>query len=89
MVFPRLLYGQEHPYGRPDLGTPKTVQGLTRDDVVAFHKRLFVPNNASLIVVGDITPDADRRHARVGAQGLEARRGGRSRPCPSPPRPSR
>ena len=58
VVFPRLLYGQEHPYGRPDLGTPKTVQGLTRDDVAAFHKRLFVPNNASLIVVGDVTPDA-------------------------------
>jgi len=58
VVFPRLLYGQEHPYGRPDLGTPKTVQGLARDDVAAFHERLFVPNNASLIVVGDVTPDA-------------------------------
>ena len=72
VVFPTLLYGQEHPYGRPDLGTPKTVQGLTRDDVVAFHKRLFVPNNASLIVVGDTTPDADhgrrsRRRSRTGS----------------------
>jgi len=34
------------------------VQGLSRDDVVEFHKRLFLPNNASLIVVGDVTPDA-------------------------------
>jgi zinc protease len=58
VVFPRLLYGAEHPYGRPDLGTPRTVEGLTRDDVVAFHKRLYLPNNASLIVAGDTTPEA-------------------------------
>jgi zinc protease len=58
VVFPRVLYGAEHPYGRPDLGTPRTVEGLTRDDVAAFHKRLFLPNNGSLIVVGDITPEA-------------------------------
>ena len=55
---PQLLYGEAHPYGRPDLGTPKSVKGLTRDDVVAFYKPLFVPNNAALIVVGDTTPDA-------------------------------
>ena len=58
IVFPRLLYGLEHPYGRPDLGTPKSVEGLTREDVVAFQKRLFLPNNASLIVAGDTTPEA-------------------------------
>ena len=58
VVFPRLLYGLEHPYGRPDLGTPKSVAGLTREDVVAFQKRLFLPNNASLIVAGDTTPEA-------------------------------
>ena len=58
VVFPRILYGQAHPYGRPDLGTPKTVQSMTRADAIAFHKRLFLPNNASLIVVGDTTPDA-------------------------------
>jgi len=58
VVFPRLLYGQEHPYGRPDLGTPKSVRSLTRDDVVGLHKQLFLPNNATLIVVGDTTPDA-------------------------------
>jgi zinc protease len=31
---------------------------LSRDDVVAFHKRLYLPNNASLIVAGDTTPEA-------------------------------
>ena len=47
IVFPRLLYGATHPYGRPQMGTPKSVKGLTREDVVAFHKQLFVPNNAA------------------------------------------
>lgn len=58
VVFPRILYGQAHPYGRPDLGTPETIKGLTRDDAARFHERLFLPNNASLIAVGDTTPDA-------------------------------
>jgi zinc protease len=57
-VFPRLLYGGDHPYGRPDMGTTKSIGAITRDDVVAFHKRLYLPNNASLVVVGDIAPDA-------------------------------
>ena len=42
----------------PTSAPPRRCKGLTRDDVAAFHKRLFVPNNASLIVVGDVTPDA-------------------------------
>jgi len=58
LVFPRLLYGDTHPYGRAVAGTPKSVKGLTRDDVVSFYRMLFVPNNAALIVVGDTTPDA-------------------------------
>ncbi|MDR3638132.1 MAG: pitrilysin family protein [Isosphaeraceae bacterium] len=58
LVFRRILYGLGHPYGRPDLGTPKSVQAITRDDVVAFHKRLYLPNNAALIAVGDTTPSA-------------------------------
>jgi zinc protease len=58
VVLPRLLYTLEHPYGRPDMGTPRTVQGLTRDDIVAFQKRIFMPNNGSLIVAGDTTPEA-------------------------------
>lgn len=58
LVFPRILYGEGHPYGRPDLGTLASVAAITRDDVSAFHKRLFVPGNACLVVVGDTTPDA-------------------------------
>ena len=58
IVFPKLVFGAEHPYGRVPTGTPESVKGLTRDDVVAYHKDLFIPNNSALIVVGDVTPDA-------------------------------
>src|SRR5262249_9216325 len=42
----------KHPYGRPSNGTEKTVKPLTREDCVAFHRRVFVPNNTVLAVVG-------------------------------------
>jgi zinc protease len=52
----RLIYGF-HPYGLPGDGTPETLAGITRDDLVAFHRRYFVPNNMILAVVGDTTTD--------------------------------
>jgi zinc protease len=58
VVFPRLLYGDDHPYARPEGGTLKSVEAISRDDVVGFHKRVYLPNNAALIVVGDTTPEA-------------------------------
>jgi zinc protease len=53
-VFDRLVYGF-HPYGMPENGTPQTIAALTRDDLVAFHTRYFMPNNAILAIVGDVT----------------------------------
>jgi zinc protease len=53
-VFRRLAYGF-HPYGMPQSGTPETLAAITRDDLVAFHRRNFVPNNAILAIVGDVT----------------------------------
>lgn len=55
-VFDRLVYGF-HPYGMPDSGTPDTLAGITRDDLVAFHGRYFTPNNAILAIVGDLTAE--------------------------------
>jgi zinc protease len=57
-VFPRLPYGPDHPYGRPDAGTPASVQSITRDDATAFYKQIMVPGNATLVIVGDVHPDA-------------------------------
>ena len=53
-----MIYGPDHPYGRPDLGTAASVQSITRDDVVAFCKQIMVPANAALVVVGDVQPDS-------------------------------
>ncbi len=55
-VFDRLVYGF-HPYGMPENGTLQTIAALTRDDLLAFHSRFFVPNNAILAIVGDVTAD--------------------------------
>jgi zinc protease len=48
----RLLYGK-HPYGRVS-PSPSDVEKLTRELLVEFHRKIFVPNNAVLIVVGDV-----------------------------------
>jgi len=56
-VFPKLLYGPDHPYGLPFTGSgfETGVAKLTRDDLVKFHQTWFKPNHATLIVVGDTT----------------------------------
>ncbi|HEX5131033.1 MAG TPA: insulinase family protein [Candidatus Krumholzibacteria bacterium] len=49
--FHEVVYGN-HPYAiRP---STETVEDVTRDDIVAFHARNYVPNNALLFVVGDV-----------------------------------
>lgn len=56
VVFDRVVYG-DHPYGASGNGTPESVRSLTREDLLAFHKRYFVPNNCILALVGDITTE--------------------------------
>jgi zinc protease len=56
VVFDRLVYGV-HPYGRPDSGTPATIAAITREDLLAHHRRWFGANNAILAIVGDVQPD--------------------------------
>jgi zinc protease len=56
-VIDRLIYGF-HPYGMPGNGTVESLSTLTREDFVDFHKKYFVPNNALIAVVGDITAES-------------------------------
>lgn len=44
----------ENPYSQ--FSTENTVNAITRDDLVAFHETFYIPNNASLAIVGDMTP---------------------------------
>jgi zinc protease len=56
-VFPGLVYGSDNAYGNPftGSGTAGSVQKITRDDLVKFHREWFQPGNATLVVVGDTT----------------------------------
>lgn len=54
-VIDRLIFGF-HPYGMPGSGTADSLTSLTRADFVDFHQRFYVPNNALVAVVGDISP---------------------------------
>ena len=57
------LYGEQHPYGRPLSGSETSVADITRDDLVKFYTTYFRPNNATLLVVGDVRPDDIERRA--------------------------
>jgi len=49
------LYGTRHPYGYTELGTEASVKAMSRQDMSDFWARNFVPNNAALVVAGDIS----------------------------------
>ena len=49
------LYGPEHPYGYTELGTEASNRKIDREAMHAFWKQHFVPNNAALVVAGDVT----------------------------------
>ena len=51
-----LIY-TEHPMRHPTIGYLSVVQGVTRDDIVAFYRERYVPQNMVFIVVGDIDTD--------------------------------
>ena len=54
-----------HPYGIPIIGWRHEMEALSRDDAFAFYRRYYAPNNAILIVAGDVEPDAVRALAET------------------------
>ena len=54
---------REHPYRHPIIGHLDVFNGLQRDDVMAYYKARYVPNNMFFVVVGDV--DAERVHAQL------------------------
>lgn len=57
MLTMRALLLPEHPYHRPLRGTPDSVGAITRDDLLAYTKRVFSRDRLVIGVTGDITPD--------------------------------
>jgi zinc protease len=58
MAFPRVVYGPTHRYGTSAHGLPPAIEALTVADLQAFYRAHYRPDNATLLVVGDVTPAA-------------------------------
>ena len=61
-----------HPYRRPIIGWEHEIRAIELDDVLRFYRRWYAPNNAVLVVAGDITADklrplAERTYGRIPA----------------------
>ena len=52
-----------HPYGRPVIGWRHEIEKLDRKDAIEFYNRWYTPNNAVLVVAGDVTADEVRKLA--------------------------
>lgn len=66
----RAMLYPHHPYGTPIIGWLHEMQGLSREDALAFYRRHYAPENAVLVVAGDIDvaelrPMAERIYGRI------------------------
>jgi zinc protease len=80
-----------HPYGIPIIGWMHEIEGLDRDHALSYYRRFYTPENAILVVSGDVTPTEVRRLAE-GSYGRIAPSGGRPerfRPREPEPRAAR
>ena len=70
-----------HPYGKPVIGWRHEIEKLNREDALAFYRRFYTPNNAVLVVAGDVTTEEIRTLAE--ATYGKVRQGRRDRPAPA------
>jgi zinc protease len=81
-----------HPYGRPVIGWHQEIEKLDREDALAFYRRFYAPNNAILVIAGDveageIRPMVERTFGVVAPQpAIPARRMRPQEPEPAAPR---
>ena len=59
-----------NPHGRPVIGWRHEIEALTREDALAFYRRFYTPNNAVVVIAGDVTVDevkalAEKTYAKV------------------------
>ena len=75
-----------HPYHRPTIGWRHEMETLDREDALAFYRRFYVPDNAVLVVAGDVTADevkslAEKTYGKIERKGAI---GPRTRPQEPP-----
>jgi zinc protease len=81
-----------HPYGRPVIGWRQEIEKLDREDALAFYRRFYAPNNAMLIIAGDVEanevrPLIEKFYGPIPAQpSIPARRVRPQEPVPAAPR---
>ena len=55
--FRKIMYDSKHPYSRKVEGSLESIEKITRDDMITFHKKYFHPNNIILGISGDFNKD--------------------------------
>ena len=76
-----------HPYGTPVIGWGHEIEGLGREDALAYYGRFYTPENAILIVAGDVEPDEAVRLAETHYGQIAPRGEPPKRVRPREPRP--
>lgn len=58
----RILYGPNHPYGQPytGSGTESSIRAIQREDLLAYYKNNYFPNNATIVIAGDVSLEEAR-----------------------------
>ncbi|MDM7932570.1 pitrilysin family protein [Tabrizicola sp.] len=74
-----------HPYAIPIIGWRHEMEDLSREDALAYYQRFYAPNNAILVVAGDVTPDEVRALAEKHYGPLEPSTGIAQRDRPQEP----
>lgn len=80
----RILY-LNHPYGRPIIGWNHEILDLDRTTALNFYHRYYTPENAILVVAGDVTPDEVRKLAESTYGKIAERPDAARAPRPSEP----
>ncbi len=83
---PRSILGEQvnaafflnYPYRKPVIGWRREIRGLTLNDAISFYRKWYAPNNATLVVAGDITasqlrPLAEKYYGKIPARKVPAR----------------
>jgi len=76
-----------HPYGTPIIGWETEIRQLDREDALAFYQRFYAPNNAVLVVSGDVAPNNVRDLAREHYGNISPQRGVARGARPAEPEP--
>ncbi|MBI4760529.1 MAG: M16 family metallopeptidase [Chloroflexota bacterium] len=71
-TFDKILY-RDHPYSRPEEGTPETVKRITRDDLMKFHRECYGPRGMVIAVVGAVEAEEAVRQVKRALGGWQVR----------------